>query len=105
MKSSISGDLKSNLFSQVRNLPTHEDGTRLFAQITNFTVGASLQLSMGLFKRILEFNPSDNGLNITAINTKLNHMFVLASIGKHTLRKPEHIQHTLTPYTCIKQPE
>ena len=46
LKSSISGDLKSTLFYQAGNLTTHEYGTHLFAQLTTFTMAASLQLSM-----------------------------------------------------------
>ena len=98
LKSSISGDLKSTLFSQVGNLPTHEDVTCLFAQLTTFTMSASLQLSMDSFKRILEFDPADNAFNITTINTKLNHLFVIATIGQRILGEHECIQHTLTAY-------
>ena len=104
LKSSISGDLKSTLFSKVGNLPTHEDGTRLFAHLTTFTMAVSLQLSMDSFKQILEFDPADNAFNITAINTKLNHLFVLATTGQRILGEPDRIQHTLTAYACIKQP-
>ena len=103
LKSSISGDLKLTLFPQVGNLPTHEDGTRLFAQLTTFTIAASLHISMDSFKRILEFDPSDNAFNITTINTKLNHLFVLATTGKRILGETERIQHTLTAYALIKQ--
>ena len=49
-----------------------------------------------IFKRILEFDPADHGFNITAINTKLNHLLVLAITGQLTIGKPERIQHTLT---------
>ena len=67
LNSSISRYLKSALFSQAGNLPTHEDGPRLFAQLTTFTMAASLQLSMDSFKRILEIEPADHGFNTTAI--------------------------------------
>ena len=105
LKASISGDLKSTLFSQVGNLPIHEDVTRLFAQLTTFTMAESLQLSMDSFKHILEFDPAENAFNITTINTKLNHLFVLATTGQRILGEPEHIQHTVTAYACINQPE
>ena len=59
LKSSISGDLKSNLFSQAGNIPIHEFGTRLFVQLITFTVAVPLQLSMYSFIWILEFDPSD----------------------------------------------
>ena len=105
LKSSISGNLKLTLFSQIGNLPTYEDGTHLFAQLTTFTMAASLDLSMGSFKWILEFDPADNAFNITTINTKLNHLFVLETTGQRILGEPESIQRTLTAYACIKQPE
>ena len=105
LKSSISGDLKSTLFSQVGNLPTHEYGTRLFSQLTTFTMAASLQLSMDSFKRILEFDPANNASNINTINTKLNHLFVLTTTGQRILGEPERIKHTLAAYSHIKQPE
>ena len=66
---------------------------------------SSLQFSMDFFKQILEFDPYDHGFNIFDINTKLNHLFVLANTGKHTLGEPERIQNTLTVYARIKQPE
>ena len=68
-------------------------------------MAASLQLSMDSFKRILEFDPADNAFNISTINTKLNHLFVIATNGQRTISEPECIQHTLTAYACIKKPE
>ena len=82
-----------------------EDGTRMFAELTTFTMAASLQFSMDSFKRILEFDPADHGFNITSINTKLNHIFVLATTEQHTLGEPDRIQPTITAYACIKQRE
>ena len=96
LKSRISGDLKLTLFYEAGNITTHEDETHLFAHIPTFIVAASLQLSMDLFKRILELDSADHGFNITAINTKLNHLLVLAITGQLTIGKPERIQHTLT---------
>lgn len=93
MKSSITGDIKATLFEQDGNLPPHEDGP------------ASLQLSMLSFKQILEFSPVDHKFNIPLINTKLNHLFVLATTHDRRLTDAEHIQHTLTVYARIKQPE
>ena len=60
---------------------------------------------MYLFKRILEFDPANHGFNITAINTKLNHLFVLATTVQRTLGEPELIQHTLMAHAHIKKPE
>ena len=47
LKWSISGDLKLALYSQAGNLPTHEGGTCLFAQLTNFTMAEPLQFFHG----------------------------------------------------------
>ena len=105
LKSSISGNFKSTLFSQAVNLPTHEYGNRIFAQLNTFTMAAPLQFSMDSFKRILEFDPADHGFNITSINTKLNHLLVLATTGQHTLGNPERIQYTLAAYARINHPE
>ena len=101
----MSGDLKSTLFYQTGNILTHEDGTRMFVQLTTFTMALSLQLSMDLFKRILELDSADHGFNITAINTKLNRLSVPATTRQRTLGKPERIQHTLMAYSRINQPE
>ena len=60
---------------------------------------------MNSFKRILEFDPADHGFNVTAINTKLNHLFVLATTVQRTIGVPECIQHTITTYARTKQPE
>ena len=35
----------------------------------------------------------------------MNHLFVLATTGQRILGEPERIQHTLTTYSHIKQPE
>ena len=68
-------------------------------------MAVSLQLSIDSFKRILDFDPANHGFNITSINTKLNHLFVLATTGQRTIWEPESIQHNLTAYACINQPE
>jgi hypothetical protein len=50
LKSSITGDLRATVFDQVGNLPIHEDGPTLFKKLTDFTMAASLQLSMLSFQ-------------------------------------------------------
>jgi hypothetical protein len=105
LKHSIEGDLRATLFDQDGNLPTHEDGPLFFKRLTSFTMAASLQLSMHSFQHILEFDPADHGFNIPTINTKLNHLFVLATTRERNLTQEERIQHTLTVYSRIKQPE
>ena len=105
LKSSITGDLKATLFDQAGNLPIHEDGPTLFIKLTSFTMTATLQLSMLSFKQILEFDPASCEFNIASVNTKLNHLFILATTSQRQLDDLEKIQHTITAYSRIKQPE
>jgi hypothetical protein len=105
LKSSISGDLRATIFDQVGNLPITDDGPTLFKKLTTFTMVASLQLSMISFKNILQFEPVEHKFNIPTINTKLNHLFVLATTRERQLLDSERIQHTLMIYSKIKQPE
>jgi hypothetical protein len=104
---SITGDLHATIFDQADNLPTTEDGPTLFKKLTAFTmVASSLQLSMLLsFKMILKFDPSVHKFHISTINTKLNHLFVLATTRERTLQPSERILHTITAYSHIKQVE
>ena len=61
-------------------------------------MAASLQLSMLSFKQLLEFDPASCDFNISAVNTKINHLFVLATINQRQLGELEKIQHTITAY-------
>jgi hypothetical protein len=105
LKNSIEGDLRSILFDQDGNLPTHEDGPLFFKRLTSFTMAASLQLSVMSFQSILDLDPAEHNFNVPAINTKLNHLFVLATTRERNLTQEERIQHALTVYARIKQPE
>ena len=68
-------------------------------------MAASLQLLMLSFKQLLKFYPSSCNFNISAVNTKIKHLFVLATTVQHHLGELEKIQHTITAYSQIKQPE
>ena len=105
IKTSITGDLKALIYSQDGNLPDHEDGLLLFKTLTDLTMSSSLQLSNVAFKNILNFDPSTLDFVIPNINTKLNHLFVLASTQARQIGESERIQHTLTTYGRIRQPE
>lgn len=105
IKSSIKGDIKNTIFTQFGNLPSIEDGDALFKTITTFTSVSSLQLSMLSFNNILTFNPHDYKFNIPVINNKLQHYFVLSTTSTRTLLDSEKIQHLLTVYGKILQPE
>ena len=105
LKASITGDLKITVFDQIDNLPTHEDGPSLFKLLTSFTTISSLQLSMLAFRQILDFDPAEYDFKIAMVNTKLNHLFVLATTPHRRLEDLERISHTLNAYARIKQPE
>ena len=105
LKASITGDLKTTVFDQIDNLPTHEDGSSLFKLLTSFTTISSLQLSMLAFRQILDFNPAEHEFKIATINTKLNHLFVLATTPHRRLENMERISHILNVYARIQQPE
>ena len=105
IKSSIKGDIRDTIFTQIGNIPTISDGIALFKKSTTFTSVASLQLSMLSFNSILSFNPFEHSFNIPTINSKLMHLFVLATTQHRDLDESERIQHTLNAYTKILQPE
>jgi hypothetical protein len=105
LKTSISGDLRSNLFEQASNLMTEADGPSFFKNMLSFTTVSSLQLSMLSFNQILQFDPAMYQFNVPTINKNLNHLFVLATTGTRTLDDPERIHHSLTAYQRIRQPE
>ena len=105
IKSSIKGDIRDTIFTQIGNIPTIADGVALFKKSTTFTSVASLQLSMLSFNSILSFNPFEHSFNIPTINSKLMHLFVLATTQHRNLDESERIQHTLNAYTKILQPE
>ena len=64
-----------------------------------------MQLSITVLNTISTFDPSEYQFNISLINTKLSHFFVLATTSNRSLTEEEKLQHTLTAYDRIKQPE
>lgn len=105
LKASITGDLRTTVFDQFANVPNHEDGPTLFLTLTSFTMASAIQLSMIASKNILEFDPAEHRFHIPTINTQLNHLFVLATTANRTLHNSERLQHIITVYSRIKQPE
>jgi len=101
----ITGDLKSTVFSQIGNLPTHDNGVALFKKLTLFMAVASLQLSILSFNQILNFDPNEYNFKILVINTKLSNLFFLATTRAHQISDAEKIQQMLTVYAAIKQPK
>ena len=105
LKKSLSGDLLNTLFGQTGNLPNYKDGPLLFKKLTLFTMTSSLQLSIISYNAIIAFDPKDCGFNIPLINTKLSHLFVLSNTSSRRMSDLEKVQHLLTIYSRIKQPE
>ena len=64
-----------------------------------------MQLSITALYTITTFDPSQYQFNISLINTKLSHLFVLATTSNRSLTEEEKLQHTLTAYDRIKQPD
>ena len=98
IKSSISGDIKDNFFTQFKDLPNQDDGLSLFKKLTTFTAVSSLQFSILSFNNIINFNPINYCFNIPLINIKLVHLFVLATTATRRLLYSEYIQYILTFY-------
>jgi hypothetical protein len=105
IKSSISGSLKGTIFGQAGNLPTHEDGPKLFWKYTSFTMTSSLKLSIMSYNALTSFDPAEYNFDLPTINTKLSHLFVLSNTASRTLAEAEKVQHLLTAYERIKQPD
>ena len=105
IETSISGDVRTTIFTQSENIPEHEDGIALLKQVTMFTAVSSIQLSNLSLQQILEFNPADLQFAIPSINTQLSNLFVLATTRSRNLDENERIQHTINAYTKILQPE
>jgi len=105
LSQSITGELNTTMFDQEGNMLDHEDGPSLLSKLLSFTIASSLQLSIQSFEDLRNLDPADYSFNIPNINTKLNHLFILATTGQRSLLEPEKIQHTLTCYNRIKQPD
>ena len=105
LKDSIEGDLRATMFDQFGNLPEFEDGPLLLKKFTSFTMASTLQLSMQSFVQIQNLDPADYAFNISTVNTKMTHLFLLATTGQRRISEAEKIQHLLTAYTKIRQPE
>jgi len=105
LKSSITGSIKNSIFIQYGNLPPHKDGAAFFKQLTTFTTVASLQLSSISFSNILRFNPFAHDFNISIINSKLLHIFILATTATRKILGGKRLQHTFYVYKKIVQSE
>ena len=68
-------------------------------------MASSLQLTIQTIQDIHLLEPANFHYKVTSINTKLTHLFMLALLVSHQLSKQEKLQHTLTIYSKICQPE
>ena len=105
IKSSIKWTLKEIIFNQIGNISTHTNSVSLFKQITSFRTVASMQLSMLSIQNILNFDVTEHNFDIPTINSKLCNLFTLATSSTRTLAESERIQHTLSAYSNILQPD
>jgi hypothetical protein len=105
VKATLEGDIRETIFEQLANLPGYEDGATLFKTIISLSMASSLQLTIQTIQNIQALDPSEFEYKISSINTRLVHLFMLASSINRQLSEPEKIQHTLTIYSKIKQPE
>lgn len=105
LKKSLTGTIHSTLFGQFANAPVNEDGVFLWIRLTKFTITSSLHLSVTAFQEILELDPGAYKFHIPTINSKLLHLFVLATTPHRQVQDQERIQHTVTVYARIQQPQ
>ena len=63
------------------------------------------QLMLQSLRKIIDFDPTEHNFSIPVINTKLNHLFMLATTPRRNLDDDERISHTIAVYAKIKQPE
>ena len=57
------------------------------------------------FCQILNFNPFKHNYVVPVIHTQLNHLFVMATTKNRSVLDAEKLQHIITTYDRIKQPE
>jgi hypothetical protein len=97
--------VKSTMLHQTGNLQANEDGVAFFFRLTQLTAVASLQLSMLLWKKIMEFDPTEFQFNIPVINTQLNELFIMAATVQRPLNKYARVEYVLQVYDRIKRPK
>jgi hypothetical protein len=105
LKESLEGDIRQTVFAQPLNHPAFEDGASLFKTITGLSMASSLQLTIQTVQDIQALEPADFQYKIALLNTRLTHLFMLAASVNRQMSEEEKLQHTLTIYCKIKQPE
>jgi hypothetical protein len=87
---------------QAGNLPTHEDGPKLFWKYTSFTMTSSLKLSIMSYNALTAFDPAEYDFDLPTINTKLSHLFVLSNTALRTLVHPRGSRESATLADCLR---
>jgi len=94
-------EFRDTVFTQLGNLPINRDGIALFKSLTSFASVSSMQLPFFSFNTILEYSLLHLDFDISKINTKLSHLFILATTQHRKLDELERIQHTLSLYSKV----
>lgn len=104
LHSSITGNLRTTILNQ-SNSPTDEDGVRFFVSLLRFTELSSMTLSFNSIDKLMRLDPADYDFVIPDINQALCQLILLATTPQRPFPEPEQIQHAITAYQRIKQPE
>lgn len=96
------GDLKTMLLSK---LPDYPDGPNYWKDLTSHTLAATRAASTLALEQINNFAPSSCQFNVPTMNSKLQNLFLLATMHTRTMTEDERINHTINAYDRIKQPE
>jgi uncharacterized protein YdcH (DUF465 family) len=94
IKLSLEGDIKATLLQQIGNSYTVKDGVDLFYCLTQLTGVLSLQLSLDSVCMLIDFAPGDYNFSIPQINTRLNHLFLLATTCNNPVTPTQRLLHT-----------
>ena len=85
LQTSITGGIRSQMFSHIANVPILDDVVSLFFHMTKIIMSSSLHISMSAFNKIFNFNLKDYNYHITNNNTQSNQLFFFANTIRHTL--------------------
>ena len=93
------------MFDQEDHWTHHEDGPTFLVKLLSMTTTSTLQMALQAMKDIQNLDPAAHSYNIPIVNSTFNRLFILATTGQRALTEPEKLQHILTGYARIKQPE
>ena len=105
IKHSITGDLHTMMLDQQGHFTANEDGPKLLVHLLSMTTTNSLNMAIQAMTEIQTFDPAAHQYSIPNINTAFKRLFILATTGTRAIPDREKIQHVLTAYKRIKQPD